>query len=121
MMPFANLQVMAAGIFLMFGLAMLHLGWQKVRRWPRLTGRVIGHQRVMLLKCPEIEYELDGTTHRFISQMPWKQRMKPGSDALLIVEPGHPENAERFSYVSAIGGPLVMILFGVLAVLSGLK
>ena len=100
------------------GVAFAHLSWQKLRRWPRVEGVVIALVRVSVLKNPEIEYhDATGKTHRFVSRMPYHQRLKVGQKVMVAMNPEHPEEAERVNAVTAILMPFLMVSFGIIVVL----
>jgi hypothetical protein len=100
-------------IFTAMGVAFVHVSWQKYRHWPRVTGVVIALVRVSVLKCPEIEYrDAQGALHRFVSRMPYHQRLKLGAAVVVAVNPDDPAEAERVNFVSALVTPALMVACG---------
>ena len=100
------------------GVAFAHLSWQKLRRWPRVEGVVIALVRVSVLKNPEIEYrDATGKAHRFVSRMPYHQRLKIGQKVMVSMNPNQPDEAERVNVVTAILMPFLMVSFGIIVVL----
>ena len=121
MTPFSNWPLLAGLLFILMALAFMHLSWQKLRNWPRVQGVVVALVRVTVLKNPEIEYrDATGTVRRCISRMPYHQRLKVGDKVMVAVNPDHPEEAERVTFVTAILSPLLMLAFGVVVVLFSL-
>ncbi len=118
---FSNWPLIAGVIFTAMGVAFVHVSWQKYRHWPRVTGVVIALVRVSVLKCPEIEYrDAQGALHRFVSRMPYHQRLKLGAAVVVAVNPDDPAEAERVNFVSALVTPALMVAFGVIVVLFSL-
>ena len=118
---FSNWPLIAGVIFVGMGVAFVHLSWQKYRHWPRATGVVIALVRVSVLKCPEIEYsDSDGAVHRFVSRMPYHQRLKLGAAVQVAVNPQDPAEAERVNFVTAVVMPALMVAFGIIVVLFSL-
>ena len=99
------------------GIAFAHLSWQKLHRWPRVEGVVIALVRVTVLKNPEIEYrDAAGEVHRFVSRLPYHQKLKVGQKVMVAVNPADPAEAERVNFVTAILSPFLMIAFGIIVV-----
>lgn len=118
MTPFSDWPLLAALVFIGMGAAFVHLSWRKYRHWPRAQGRVVALVRVAVLKNPEIEYTApDGSTHRFVSRMPYHQRLKVGESVEVAVNPDDPAEAERVNFVTAVVSPALMVAFGVIVVL----
>ena len=118
MTPFSDWPLLAGILFTAMGVAFAHLSWQKLRRWPRVEGVVIALVRVSVLKNPEIEYrDATGKAHRFVSRMPYHQRLKIGQKVMVAMNPEHPEEAERVNVVTAILMPFLMVSFGIIVVL----
>lgn len=118
---FSNWPLIAGVIFTAMGVAFVHVSWQKYRHWPRVTGVVIALVRVSVLKCPEIEYrDAQGVVHRFVSRMPYHQRLKLGAAVVVAVNPDDPAEAERVNFVSALVTPALMVAFGIIVVLFSL-
>lgn len=118
---FSNWPLIAGLMFAAMGVAFVRLSWRKYRHWPRATGEVIALVRVSVLKCPEIEYrDSAGDIHRFVSRMPYHQRLKLGQAVEVAVNPDDPAEAERVNFVSALITPALMVAFGVIVVLFSL-
>ncbi len=118
MTPFSNFPLLAGLLFGMMGLAFVVQSWQKLRHWPRVEGVVIALVRVTVLKNPEIEYrDAAGETHRFVSRMPYHQRLKVGQKVMVAVNPDNPAEAERVTLITAIVMPAMMVAFGVIVIL----
>lgn len=118
---FSNWPLIAGVIFTAMGVAFVHVSWQKYRHWPRVTGVVIALVRVSVLKCPEIEYrDAQGAVHRFVSRMPYHQRLKLGATVTVAVNPDDPAEAERVNFVTALVTPALMVAFGMIVVLFSL-
>lgn len=118
---FSSWPLIAGLLFAAMGVAFVHLSWQKYRHWPRVPGEVIALVRVSVLKCPEIEYrDRAGGIHRFVSRMPYHQRLKLGQAVEVAVNPDNPAEAERVNFVSALIMPALMVAFGVIVVLFSL-
>lgn len=116
--PFSNWPLLAALIFIAMGVAFVHQSWQKLRRWPRVEGVVVALVRVTVTKNPEIEYQdAAGVAHRFISRMPYHQRVKVGDKLMVAVNPDDPSEAERVTWVTALLMPAMMVAFGIIVVL----
>ena len=113
---------MIAGlIFAAMGIALVRLSWQKYRHWPRVQGTVVALVRVTVLKCPEIEYRDDaGATHRFVSRLPYHQRLKVGERVEVAINPADPAEAERVNVVTAVLTPALMVAFGIIVVLASI-
>jgi hypothetical protein len=117
MTPFSNWPLIAGLVFCAMGVAFVHLSWQKLQRWPRAQGRVIALVRVSVLRCPEIEYrDAAGAAHRFVSRLPYHQRLRIGQEVEVAVNPDDPAEAERVNFISAVVSPVLMVLFGVIVV-----
>ena len=118
---FSNWPLLAALIFIAMGVAFVHLSWQKLRRWPRAEGVVVALVRVAVLKNPEIEYrDAAGAVHRFVSRLPYHQRLKVGTKVMVSVNPDNLAEAEQVNVVTAIVTPLMMVAFGVVVMLFNL-
>ena len=118
MTPFSNWPLLAALIFIAMGAAFVHQSWQKLRRWPRVEGVVVALVRVTVTKNPEIEYkDAAGVAHRFVSRMPYHQRVKIGDKLMVAVNPDDPSEAERVTWVTAVLMPAMMVAFGIIVVL----
>lgn len=116
--PFSNWPLLAALIFIAMGVAYVHQSWQKLRRWPRVEGVVVSLVRVTVTRNPEIEYrDAAGEVHRFVSRMPYHQRVKIGDKLMVAVNPDDPADAERVNFVTAVLMPAMMVAFGVIVVL----
>ena len=119
---FSSWPVLAGLIFAVMGVAFVRLSWQKYHHWPRVTGEVIALVRVSVLRCPEIEYTVAaGTTHRFVSRMPYHQRLKIGEKVEVAVNPDNPEEAERINLITALVMPALMVAFGAIVILFALS
>ena len=111
---FSNWPLLAALIFIAMSIPFVQQSWQKLRHWPRVEGVVVALVRVTVLKNPEIEYrDAAGDTHRFVSRLPYHQRLKVGAKVMVAVNPDNPAEAERVNLVTAIVTPLLMVAFGV--------
>ena len=118
---FSNWPLLAALIFIAMGLAFVHQSWQKLRNWPRVEGVVVALVRVTVTRNPEIEYrDAAGVAHRFVSRMPYHQRVRVGDKLMVAVNPDNPEEAERVNFITAVLMPLMMVAFGVIVVLFSL-
>ena len=118
---FSDWPLFAGLLFCAMGVPYLRLSWHKLQRWPRVRGRVVALVRVSVLKCPEIEYRDNaGAVHRFVSRLPYRQRLKIGDDVAVVVNPDDPAEAERVSLVSTVLAPLLMVLFGLVVVATTL-
>ena len=114
---FSDWPLLAGLLFIAMGVAFAHLSWQKLHRWPRVEGVVVALVRVSVLKNPEIEYrDAAGNAHRFVSRLPYHQRLKVGQKVMVAVNPADPAEAERVNFVTAILSPFLMIAFGVIVV-----
>ncbi len=119
---FSSWPVLAGLIFAVMGVAFVRLSWQKYHHWPRVKGEVIALVRVSVLRCPEIEYTAaTGTTHRFVSRMPYHQRLKIGEEVEVAVNPDNPDEAERINLITALVMPALMVAFGGIVVLFALS
>ena len=119
---FSSGPVLAGLIFAVMGVAFVRLSWQKYHHWPRVEGEVIALVRVSVLRCPEIEYTAaTGTTHRFVSRMPYHQRLKIGEKVEVAVNPDNPDEAERINLITALVMPALMVAFGGIVVLFALS
>lgn len=115
---FSSWPLLAGLIFVAMGVAFVRLSWQKYHHWPRVTGEVIALVRVSVLRCPEIEYlDSAGTAYRFVSRMPYHQRLKIGEKVEVAVNPDNPAEAERINLVTALVMPALMVAFGVVVVM----
>jgi hypothetical protein len=119
---FSSWPLFAGVIFAVMGVAFVRLSWLKYHRWPRITGEVIALVRVSVLRCPEIEYcDTAGAMHRFVSRMPYHQRLKIGEKVEVAVNPDNPDEAERINLVTALVMPSLMVAFGAIVVLFALS
>jgi hypothetical protein len=115
---FSSWPLLAGLIFAAMGVAFVRLSWQKYHHWPRVTGEVIALVRVSVLRCPEIEYvDAGGTAHRFVSRMPYHQRLKIGEKVEVAVNPDNSAEAERINLITALIMPALMVAFGVVVVM----
>lgn len=115
---FSTWPLLAAIVFVAMGLAFVRLSWRKYRHWPRVEGRVVALVRVSVLKNPEIEYlDAGGASHRFVSRLPYHQRLKVGERVVVAVNPDDPAEAERVNFVTAVLTPALMVAFGIIVVL----
>ncbi len=118
---FSNWPLLAALIFIAMGAAYVHQSWLKLRTWPRVEGVVVALVRVTVSKNPEIEYhDAAGVAHRFVSRMPYHQRVRIGDKLMVAVNPDNPDEAERVNWLTAIVMPLMMVAFGVIVVMFNL-
>lgn len=118
MSPFSNWPLLAALLFIAMGVGYVHQSWQKLRRWPRVEGVVVALIRVTVSKNPEIEYkDAAGVAHRFVSRMPYHQRLKIGDKLMVAVNPDNPAEAERVNFLTAVLMPAMMVAFGIIVVL----
>ena len=121
MTPFSNWPLFAGLLFIAMGVGFVHLSWQKLRKWPRAQGTVVALVKVTVTRCPEIEYtDAKGDAHRFVSRMPYHQRLKVGQKVEVAINPDDPAEAERLTFVSAVLSPALMLFFGVVVVLFSL-
>ena len=121
MSPFSNWPLLAALLFIAMGVGYVHQSWLKLRRWPRVEGVVVALVRVTVSKNPEIEYkDAAGVAHRFVSRMPYHQRLKVGQKVEVAINPDNLAEAERVNFVSAVLSPALMVFFGVVVVLFSL-
>jgi ABC-type multidrug transport system fused ATPase/permease subunit len=118
MTPFSSWPLLAALVFVAMGMAFVRQSWRKYRRWPRVRGRVVALVRVAVLKVPEIEYlDAAGVSHRFVSRMPYHQRLKVGETVEVAVDPEDGSQAERVNVITAVVMPALMVAFGVIVIL----
>lgn len=118
MTPFSSWPFLAALVFVAMGAAFAHASWRKYRHWPRVSGTVVALVRVAVLKVPEIEYrDAAGITHRFVSRMPYHQRLKVGQAVEVAVDPDDGAQAERVNVITAVVTPFLMVAFGVIVIL----
>ena len=115
---FSSWPLLAGLIFAVMGVAYVRLSWHKYHHWPRVEGEVIALVRVSVLRCPEIEYvAAGGTSHRFVSRMPYHQRLKIGEKVEVAVNPDNPDEAERINLITALVMPALMVAFGAIVVI----
>ena len=118
MTPFSSWPLLAAVVFVAMGVAFAHASWRKYRHWPRVNGKVVALVRVAVLRVPEIEYrDAAGTTHRFVSRMPYHQRLRVGQAVEVAVDPDDGAQAERVNFITAVVMPFLMVAFGVIVIL----
>ena len=118
MTPFSSWPLLAAVVFVAMGVAFAQASWRKYRHWPRVKGKVVALVRVAVLKVPEIEYrDPQGGTHRFVSRMPYHQRLRVGEEVEVAVDPDDGAQAERVNVITALVMPFLMVAFGVIVIL----
>jgi len=120
MIAWLNLQAAGGGLCLLIGLYVTWLGGQKMLRWPRTRGQVVGILRIGGIPTPEIEYTAaDGVARKFFAKLPYRQRLKVGASVKVLYNPQAPEEVERFSFVGAIAAPLMLALIGLSYLVCG--
>ena len=121
MTPFSNFPLLAGLLFAVMGVVFVVQSWQKLYRWPRVEGTVVALVRLTVLKNPEVEYrDAAGAMHRFVSKLPYHQKLKVGAKVMVAVNPDNPAEAEQVNWVTAIVTPFLMVAFGVVVVLFNL-
>lgn len=118
---FSSWPVAAGVIFIAMGAAFMQASWRKYRAWPRVEGIVVAQVRLTVVRSPEIEYrDHSGSVHRFVSRMPYPQRLPIGAKVEVAVNPDDPAEAERVNLITALVMPALMLAFGVIVTVFAL-